>query len=404
MSAEDWLKLLEYFKSNFSSPKLNKVYIALVLIPIFLYFLEWVNSLYVKYIEPRLDKEVQVEITTKTGIEDISSKFHLKLDEYLCNKKTETKNIFVCTVPKRDKYTCLLEYDGGSPIKEEVIENKEEYHKLVIDKTPLIIKDCDYYFDKSNNIVGNFKLVNPIKDTMARLNESLYITLCDGVQMTVKKTDGIINFHVPWKQLNHYYYESCKEGLEFSITQDGLTSKDTKIMKKFFFIGDTLYFNAVDQNFIKMDNQQLSFIGGVKQNNIVLFKDSENSFLFKLKATDFTSKTAIIIQIDAHTITIQGNSIRFDDKINMLEQDISTEPILEVEVRRDKKDLWIDIFQNGQKISGANNRMILSSKKIEKLKIGHYYLGELNNKAVLSIYDVSIQKWVPVNSPDVDKP
>lgn len=344
-------------------------------------------------------KDVYIDVIYKNQPLKLSSKYQLKVNDSECEIKDDVNGVFVCNVKPSQKYKCVLKYNRKQTI---LIDDIEQFDPLIIQKMPLLITDYNYKIDEHNNFSGSFKMIDIGNGKMVCPEPWLKLKLCGTVPIKIKNKYGVMSFHMVWSELNHYYYEACKESVDVTIDQPNFTSVDS-IEKKFFFVGDTSYFDVEQAKFIKMSSEQIEFNGQTKKNNVTFLKDSEESFLFKFKATNFTFKTAINIQIDAHTITIQGNSISFDDKVNMLEQDITNQSILEVEIRRDKKYIWVDIFQNGQKISGIDNIMILADNKIGKLRIGHYYTGELKNKAVLSLYDVSIQKWVPVDSSDTDK-
>lgn len=359
-----------------------------------------VFNLATEYANKNFSKDVTINIIYKNQPLKLSSKYQLKLNDSECEIKDDTNGVFVCNVKPSQKYKCVLKYNGKQTI---LIKDIEQFDPLTISKMPLSIADNDYKIDEHNNFSGSFKLLDISNGKMVCPEPGLKLKLCGTVPIKINNKYGVMSFQIPWKELNHYYYEACKESFDVTIDQSDFTSGDS-IEKKFFFVGNTSYFDIEQPKFIKMSSEQIEFNGQTKKNNVNFLKDSDESFLFKFKAKDFTPKTAIKIQIDRHTITIEGNSISFDDQVNMLEQDITSQPILEVEIRRDKQYIWVDIFQNGQKISGKNNKMNLINNKINKLQIGHYYSGEISNKAVLSIYDVSIQKWVPVDLSDIDKP
>ncbi|MDO9305960.1 MAG: hypothetical protein Q7T77_11585 [Sulfuricurvum sp.] len=352
------------------------------------------------YMNKNVSKDVTINIIYKNQPLKLSSKYQLKLNDSECEIKDDINGVFVCNVKPSQKYKCVLKYNGNQTI---LIKDIEQFDPLTISKMPLSIDDDDYKIDEQHNFSGSFKLIDISNGKIVCPEPGLKLKLCGTVPIKLNNKYGVISFHVPWKELNHYYYEACKESFDVSIDQSGFIFGDS-IEKKFFFFGDTTYFDIEQPRFIKMNNVQIEFNGQTNKNNVTFLKDSEENFLFKFKAKDFTPKTAINMQIDGHTITIEGNSIKFDNLTNMLEQNITSQPILEVEMRRDKKNIWVDIFQNGKKISIIDNIMILADHKIGKLKIGHYYTGELSNKTILSIYDVSIQKWVPVNSADTNKP
>lgn len=407
MSGADFIfRFFEYLNEKYPSSRLLKmtffVLIAMVVLSI-LYFMLSLGIEIDKILKPYLDKEVQIEIRDHGDKVMLSPKFHLRLDEYNCSQKINSENVFICTVPQREKYSCLLEYEE-TQVKEEMINKDEEYHKLNIDKTLLIAENCTYKIDNRHFFHGTFKLLDPIKNSIMSPFKDLKIRLCGGPLLTFHDEGGVIKFDIPWKNLSNYYYESCKEGLVFKFEHESLIANNHKIPKHFFFEGNNSCFDIEQPRFIKMNSEQIEFNGQTEKNNVTILKESSKNFLFKFKAKDFTPKTAINIQIDGHTITIEGDSIKFDSQINMLEQNITSQPILEVEMRRDQKNILLDIFQNGKKISIIDNIMILANDKIGKLKIGYYYTGRLSNEPVLSIYDVSIQNWVPVDSSDIYKP
>lgn len=347
-------------------------------------------------IDPYLNKDIRIQVMYKNQPILISSSYQLILNNQFVCEINSDKNIFICNVEKDQNYTAVLSYKGNK-IGDYKINQNSIHEDFIVKNMPLKIIDSTYAMNSNGIITGRFRFEDISNGKAVSPDYKMKLILCDAVPVSLqnKNKDGIMTFQVTWNELNYYYYKNCKEKLDVKIEKEDFSFKDS-IEKKFFFVGDLKYFDMLYPKYIKLDNEKIDFIGKIKQNDLTLIKDINESFALKFK-TVFSTDTAITIQMDENNITINSNSIGFNDRNETLEDKISVDSIVKVEVVKENKKIRVNLVQNGKEISSKNDSVVLSSNEIKRGRIGYYYSGILKDQPILSIFDVSIQKQMPTN-------
>jgi hypothetical protein len=364
MSADDLLKIYNYFKEN-NFPLWLKKLIGYLLAILFVLYIVDVGISKLKSIKNSLlnTKDITISLTYKHQPVEVSFPYQLKLNDRFVCEIDNGKNIFVCNVEKDQNYTAVLSYKEKK-IGEYTINQNSTHEDFMIKAMPLKIIDSTYIMEPNGTITGRFRLEDISNGKTVCPDTKLKLILCDAVSVEpqYKNKDGAMTFNVAWSELNHFYYKNCKEKLDVRIEQENLSFLDS-IEKKFFFAGDLKYFDILYPKYIKSYNEKIDFIGKIKQNDLTLIKDINESFVLTFK-TVLSTDTAITIQMDENNITINSNSISFNDKNETLEDEISDDSVVKVEVVKENKKIRVNLIQNGKEISSKSDFIVLSSNEV----------------------------------------